>query len=296
VSKAAAAAGLSPNRRVPIGLDYPAAAQYVRRRRTPAGGYCFYREPGWRLEEPNAPDTLAAVASLRLLGYAIPQPQQTIAWLQALQDPRGGYPTLTIGWATLRALDVLDTKPVRSPEHWMQHWALVVTATARGDDACAIRDAARVGDLMHRGYGVLEPRYRRGFAALLTATGDTHGGWARPGADIETTAIAVCLAQIAGLQACRGSRLPAFVRRCEDSMLGIRIAPAAGATSVGALWAGVKLAHALGIPLRFPGVIGANLAMLQRPDGGLGARHRAISTLRDTWLGLRAAHLLRGEP
>lgn len=280
---------------MPIALDYAAAAHYVRQRRTLAGGYCFYREPGWSVEEPNAPDTLAAVDSLRLLHCTIPQPQQTIAWLQALQDPSGDYPTLTIGWATLRSLDVLDAKPVRSPEQWVQRWGAAVTTAASSRGAGAIRAAARVSDLTRRGYGVLAPRYRDGFAALLAATSGAHGGWVHPSADMETTAVAVCLAQTAGLPASRGSRLRAFVRRCEDGVLGVRVAPAAGATSVGALWGGTKLARALGIRLRFPEAIGANLAMLQRPDGGLGARHRAVSTLRDTWLGLRAAHLLRAE-
>jgi hypothetical protein len=280
---------------VSIALDYAAAARYVRQRRTPAGGYCFYREPGWSVEEPNAPDTLAAVESLRILRCTIPQPQQTIAWLQALQDPSGGYPTLTIGWAALRSLDVLHAKPVRSPEQWVQRWGAAVTTADSGRDASAIRDVARVGDLIRRGYGVLEPRSRRGFAGLLAATSDASGGWARPGADIETTAFAVCIAQMAGLPARPVPQLRAFVRRCEDGVLGIRIAPQAGATSVEALWAGVKLARALGIQLRFPAAIGANLAMLQRPDGGLGTRHWAVSTLHDTWLGLRAAHLLRAE-
>jgi hypothetical protein len=255
---------------VSIALDYVSAARYVRHRRTPTGGYCFYREPAWSVEEPNAPDTLAAVESLRLLRCTIPQRQQTIAWLQALQDPSGGYPTLTIGWATLRSLDVLDAKPVRSPEQWVQRWGATVTTAAASRGTVAIREAARVADLTRRGYGVLGPCCQDGFAALLAATSGVHGGWVHPSADIETTAVAVCLAQIADLPASRGPRLRAFVRRCEDGVLGVRIAPSAGATSAGALWAGTKLAHALGIRLRFPDAVGANLAMLQRPDGGLG--------------------------
>jgi hypothetical protein len=70
------------------------------------------------------------------------------------------------------------------------------------------------------------------------------------------------------------------------------LSPRAGMTSAGALWGGVKLARAAGVVLRYPYAIAASLALLQRPDGGLGARHRAISTLRDTWLGLQAARVL----
>jgi hypothetical protein len=43
---------------------------------------------------------------------------------------------------------------------------------------------------------------------------------------------------------------------------------------------------------RYLGAIEQQVALLQRPDGGLGARHRAISALQTTWLGLEAAALL----
>ncbi len=35
-----------------------------------------------------------------------------------------------------------------------------------------------------------------------------------------------------------------------------------------------------------------SLSLLQRRDGGLGARHRGSATLRNTWLGLQAAQTL----
>jgi len=49
-------------------------------RRTPEGGYCFYRTPEWGVEEPDARDTLAALKTLRLPG----------SMRRCLRRPRGG--------------------------------------------------------------------------------------------------------------------------------------------------------------------------------------------------------------
>ncbi len=59
------------------------------------------------VEEANAPDTLAALESLRILRIGAGR------WL----------PTLTIGSAALRAIDVLGLEPIRSPAPWLQRLA-----------------------------------------------------------------------------------------------------------------------------------------------------------------------------
>ena len=93
-----------------IGFDIGAVGAYVLSRRTPTGGYCFYRTPAWGVEEPNAPDTFAALESLRLLGLEVPEPDLTRTWLRSLQDDQGGFTTLTVGWAALRG--------ARTPPRW----------------------------------------------------------------------------------------------------------------------------------------------------------------------------------
>lgn len=75
-------------------------------------------------------------------------------------------------------------------------------------------------------------------------------------------------------------------------MVGMRLRPDTQSTTVGALWGGLHLARVLGVVPRFPAAVAENLGLLQRADRGLGARHRAVATLRDTWRGLEAARLL----
>ena len=278
-------------------LDYGAVGRYVLGRRTPEGGYCFYRTPEWSVEEPNAPDTLAALESLKLLAIEAPEAGQTIEWLRGLQDGGDGYPSSRIGWAAVRALDVLGAEPDGSPDRWVWGWVRRRTGRGQLDNwREAIYDAFHLLELVRLRHGALHEQERRGIAALLDAARARSGGWARPGADLQTTAVAVGLAGLAGLPGLDATTAGEFLRHCEDGALGLRIVPRARATSAGALWGGLALSRALGMPLTYPDAVGESLALLQRADGGLGARPRAISTLQDTWRGLEAARLIDDEP
>ena len=273
-------------------LDRRAAARYVLGRRTPDGGYCFYRTPGWGVEEPNTPDTLAALASLLLLGVEPPQPAVTGRWLQGVQDDGGGYPGLTIGWAALRALQLLGLSPCRSPHAWLAGWAQRLLGGRRAtpqDLRASLDNVLRLAELLE-----LDTGQRAGVADLLVAAAAPQGGWARPGADVETTAVAMQLARHAGITPPDLDGVVAFLRGCEDAAVGVRLCPDTQLTTVGALWGGLDLAAALGALPRYPAAIAESLALLQHPDGGLGARHWAVATLHDTWRGLRAARLLDG--
>jgi len=264
---------------VTVGLDRDAAGRYVLGRLTPAGGYSFYRTPQWSVEEPNAPDTLAALESLRLLDIAAPRPNVTGRWLRSLQAADGGYPTLTIGWAALRALAVLGIAPVRSFSEWLSSREHALLGRRRDRDwRGALSDALHLFESVR--LSELAPRFtgRDRFSKLLGGASVTPG-------------------QLSGCPDQHGDgrdrgAAEQFLRRNEDGVLGLRLSPDAGATSVGALWGGLELADVLGLELSYPGAVGENLALMQRADGGLGARHAAISTLHDTWRGLEATRLL----
>ncbi|MGD0344939.1 MAG: hypothetical protein ABSB55_08330 [Acidimicrobiales bacterium] len=274
-------------------LDREAAGRYVLGRRTPLGGYSFYRTPEWGVEEPNAPDTLAALECLRLLEIRVPETELTVAWLRGLQDDAGGYPTLTIGWATLRALALLGIAPNHSPAVWLTDRE---EALARADGSRnwqgTLYEALYIAELRRLADMGPSDRTCDQFAHLLAVARDPHGGWARPGADLATTAVAVSIAGPSHLTAEERSMTEEFLRRCESRVLGMRLSPDAGATSVDALWGGLVLVHGLRLQPSYPHAIAESLTVLQRADGGLGARHFAISTLRDTWRGLDAVRLL----
>ena len=81
------------------------------------------------------------------------------------------------------------------------------------------------------------------------------------------------------------------VGRCEDLVLGLRAQPLATTTSPSVPRGGLVVARVLGIHLRHLAVVVGRPVLLQRPDDGLGARHRVVSTVQTTWWGLDAAAL-----
>lgn len=273
-------------------VDRGAAARYVLGRRTPDGGYSFYRTPSWGVEEPNAPDTLAALESLRVVGVDVPEPRETTGWLRSLQDHEGGFATLTIGWAALRALDVLRATPPLSPEGWLHR---VVETVSRPDVERSWRgalvDALHLLEIDELAF-VGRPLATSFVAGLLEAAREPDGGWARPGADLATTAVAMRLAHLAHLDAGEQDVAARYVQRCEDASLGLRLSPDAAATSAGALCGGLTILGSTGLSGRFLGAVARQLVLLQGSDGGFAARHRGLSTLQDTWRGLEAARLL----
>ena len=249
----------------------------------------------WGVEEPNAPDTLAALESLRLLGVEPPEPERTARFLRSLQYENGDYPTLTIGWAALRGLDAVGAEPTHSPVAWVWRWvgALLQRPGAR-DWSGAVTDLARAGELLGLIRAELDRSSHDAFTELLDEAGDPHGGWARPGADLGTTAVALRTVRRLGLELGVDARagVEALLARSEDATLGLRLGPHAGTVSAGALWGGLVICRTLGLRLSYPDAVASSLVLLQRPDGGFGQRHWAISTLHDTWVGLDTAQLL----
>lgn len=103
-----------------------------------------------------------------------------------------------------------------------------------GNRTCQVK----VTDLLHR-MGC-EPDERT-YLCLLDGAADPSGGWARPRADLETTAVATRLAQLLERNPRSAATLTSWLRRCEDRNLGYRLNPGAQATTAGALWGGLSL-------------------------------------------------------
>ena len=110
-------------------IDVEACYRYTLGCQTSQGGFCFYQCPEWGVEEPNTPDTCAAVEILGLLNRPVPSVERSKAWLQAEQDASGGYPTFVIGYAALKSLRLLDAAPLRDPRRFLGEVAKMLRLT-----------------------------------------------------------------------------------------------------------------------------------------------------------------------
>lgn len=273
-------------------LDHRAVLAYVTSRRTPDGGYSYYRTPEWGVEEPNSPDTLAALSVLELLGVEPPERRVTRDWLRGLQDDVGGYPSLAIGWGALRALALLGASPRMSPVTWLGRVAMPDIGSRRPRYwRGTLVSLLRVLELSRLYNLDLRTRATR-VSRVLADARDASGAWARPGPDLASSATAVAITRLCGLDLERPDLLADFVHQCEDDALGLRMTPSGRSTSVDAIWGGLEVLWQLGRPATYRAAIATNLALLQRPDGGIGGRHRALSTLEATWRAMRAEDLI----
>lgn len=274
------------------GLNRAAAGRYVLSRHDPGAGYSFYRVPEWGVEEPHAPDTFFALRCLNLLNLEIPEPTETATWLRSLQAAGGGYPSVPIGWGAMRALGELGLRPKWSSSTWvLEEWARAFARDGRRrrEWAGALRTARQLIEM--RQFCGLELK-ADDVDALLTESMDPRGGWAAPGADLESTAVALQIADAIDERERYDEAAAVLLSRCGDKLLGFLVAPMSGSTSTGALWGGLTIVDVLKLTLHHGGAIARNLRSAQRVDGGVGRRSDAISTLHDTLVAIEADLLL----
>jgi hypothetical protein len=271
------------------GIDVEACYGYTLSRQTHQGGFCFYRYREWGVEEPNTPDTYAAVAILRLLDRATPEVERCKAWLQAQQDSAGGYPTLVIGSAALKALQLLGAQPLRDPRQFLKDQARVlqlidpVHLQLPGQLFTALRCIQ-----LWRDYGLtVTKQMREAVVAGLGRLRDDNGGYGAPGPNLLDTATAVALADVLDVPVEHAAL--AYVRQCERSPYGFNIMPLAVSSSLESQHAGMLvLRHFHALP-QDPVLIREYVASCQTARGGFGRVPGAIPLLDDT---LRALEIL----
>jgi hypothetical protein len=271
------------------GIDADACYEYIVGRQTLDAGFCFYSYHDWGVEEPNAPDTYAAVASLGLLDRPVPRRAAVADWLKAEQDPDGGFRTLTIAHATLKALRLLGEAPLRDPSPFLEEIARTygLTDPTGREPSGWLSNALRCVELWRdHGLALTEPIRARVAAALERLRGK-NGGYGKPGTSLADTANAVALAEALGLPVDPGAL--AYTRRCEGAPYGFNITPRAVSSGLETHHAGLQVLRRFGAAPRDPALVRQYVAGCQTSRGGFGRVPGAVPRLDDT---LRALQIL----
>lgn len=275
----------------PLGprINLQACREYALSRQTSEGGFCFYAYREWGVEEPNTPDTYAAIATLRLLAQAIPEEDACRAWLQRQQDPSGGYPMLGIGYAALMALHLLGAQPLHDPRPYLLNMARLLRLTGHVDVDLAgrVRDALRCIKLWQAYQLIITPELRARLAAALDHLQGDDGGYGMPGASLPETARAVALCTALVLPV--GQSVLDYVQRCEGPPYGFHITPTSISSSLESHHGGMRVLHHFGVSPRQPELVRGYVASCQTSVGGFGRASGAIARLDDT---LRALEIL----
>lgn len=274
------------------GIDVEACYNYTLSRQTSDGGFCFYAYHEWGVEESNAADTYPALAILRLLGRSVPDAGACAAWLKAQQDEAGGYPTLVIGYAALKALQLLGARPLRDPRRFLQDTAAGLGLNGSPGDALTgwLLSALRCIELW-QDFGItVTDRIRQRISATLHRLEGKDGGYGAPAPNLPETAYAVALATALDLPLKRD--VLTYVRQCEGRPHGFNITPAAVSSGLESQYAGVKVLRRFGEAPKYPELTRAYVASCQTAVGGFGRTPVAIATLDHSRLALETLSIL----
>ncbi len=269
-------------------IDIQACMRYIASRQDPDGGFCFYRDFG--VNESNAPDTLAAVAGLNLLGEPVPRRPDVATWLRRQQRDKGDFATLTIAWACVKALRLLETEPEHDARPYALGWAQRLLRPGKTPGGGTLRALVQITDLLDILAIVPGREISEAGLRLLKDLEGPEGGYGAPGASLVDTWRAL---QVAGrLDGNLETEALDYARCCEHPAYGFNIAPRAVTTAVEVQVAGLEVLARCGASPRYAGAARRFVAACQTPQGGFARVPGALTRLEDTWLGLRALDCL----
>lgn len=271
-------------------IDVQACVRYTLERQTTDGGFCFYTYHPWGVEEPNTPDTLAGVAILDMLGQPVPNRARCIAWLRSQQSDRGGYATLVIGYAALKALAKLGAAPAYGPRVFLKQTAATLGLTGSGGCACTcdLTDVLKWVELSREHGLAPSGGLKARVAELLERQRTQDGGYGACGASLPETAAALALAGALDIRVDDDAIL-AYVRRCEGLPYGFNVAPAAVSSDLDSQRAALWLLARFDARPRHAAQVRRFVAQCQSAVGGFGRAPGAIARLVDS---LRALEIL----
>jgi len=259
------------------------ASRYILERSCPGGGFCFYR-----LDEPSPQDTFFALATLDLLQVPC-DPEPTIRYLQALQQPDGGYTSMVQAFYVLSSLQILGCQALFDPKTGVETFTTQLINLA-------LRPADVSASFFHALYQLATLRITLGLewhdtqrttiTQAILAFHWQDGGFGIGNANLPDTYHVTCLLNDLGSPLPLDSLIP-FLRACEHPVFGFTGKPGTALFFLEYLYAGLVLCQELACTPTFPSTCLSSLLRCQTNTGGFARTHLAIATMDDTY---RAVH------
>lgn len=243
--------------------DLPSGTvEYVRSRRCPSGGYCFYR-----LDEPNAGDTCFALGILSFLGE-MDADEKTIRFLQNLQYPDGSYPSLSCALFAGWALRMLHAEPFHDPSGYILRSLPRPDPRTRVIDSLSLFEPLRAWAALADLYGVkIPPDSGEAVTATVLSFRSEMGGFGVPVPTLQDTRIALEILAFLG-QGCNDGGTVSFMNACGDPEFGFLGRPGSKPAFLEQVHAGLRLALLLGVAPRHIDACREFVRECGHPSGG----------------------------
>lgn len=261
---------------------------YITKRSCSGGGYCFYR-----LEEPNPHDTYFALATLDLLQVPC-DAEPTIRYLQALQQPDGGYASMVQAFFVLSGLHFLGGRPLYDPRAGIETFtAQLIDLALRPADASASFCHAlhRLATLRAMVGLEWQEAQRMAIVQAVQAFRWQDGGFGIEGATLPDTYYVTCLLKHLGSPLTVDSLAP-FIRACEHPVFGFTGKPGTALFFLEYLCAGLALCDEISLLPTYRQACFSFLCQCQTNSGGFARTNLAIATLEGTYFAIRGFQIL----
>jgi hypothetical protein len=235
---------------------------YVRERRCPDGGYCFYR-----LDEPNAGDTFYALQTLSLLGEKL-RDGRTAGFLKGLQGPDGSYSSYSAALFAGRGLRLLDDSPNQDVTEFISLGIPCLDPKTQVIETFSLFDPLLTWISLFSLYQIpLHETWRERVIDSILRYQHFSGGFGSPIPTLRDTwqASEVLLTLDYPRENLGITR---FIQSCEDPEFGYLGRPGTRPPYLEHLYAGLRLSSLLENIPRYPGACGAFLKRCIHQSGG----------------------------
>ncbi|MFZ2073063.1 MAG: prenyltransferase/squalene oxidase repeat-containing protein [Methanoregula sp.] len=262
--------------------------RYISERRCASGGYCFYR-----LDEPNAADTLYALASLALLD-AVPDDPVTLSYLHTFQRTDGSFSNVNVGYAVCRALVLSGGRPHIDPAGWILSLLLPPGDSTRPVESSSLFEHVYLLTDLCKLLGIAIPSDKKTAvigAVLRYKHPDT--GFGHPHSTIIETGHALAILAALGYPvSSAGSIL--FLKKCEDPAYGFLAVPEVTPAYLEHIHSGIRACSVLGYLSPVHDQCREFIRYCQLDNGGYARSiFGGAATLENTYLALTALAMIK---
>ena len=264
-----------------------AVIRYISERRCTEGGYCFYRLP-----EPNAADTHAALDAYNRLG-GVQEDPETVRFLCSLQRADGSYANQFVARAAIGGLLLLGKVPEHDPAQWLLGRLRFV-----GDGEAPPETISRLEGLLAavESCRLLRIPIKRevsdGIVNQLRSSRREDRGWGSVHSTLIETGHALRILSL--LEDTRSiPQSEQFLRLCEDPTFGFLSLPGATPAFIESITAGLQVCHLLRVRSRYPDACRRFIRSCELQNGGYcRSQFGGAATLEYTGMALEAIALL----
>jgi len=250
---------------VPSSIEGPFRSRiltYIRERRCPSGGYCFYR-----LDEPNAGDTYYALRTLSLLGEEV-QDNETGEFLRDLQNPDGSYSSYAAALFAGRGLRMLGKRPSYLLQEYIDRSLPSFDPNTQVIETFSLFDPLLTWVSLHLLHSVPIPDSRKdNLVDTLLGLQAVSGGFGLPVATLLDTWQASEALVLLGYPP-EDLKAAGFLHACEDPEFGYLGRPGTRPPYLEHLYAGLRLSAVMETPPRYPAACRSFLERCTHRSGG----------------------------